>query len=215
MIPVSPTTKTTLVANARHEFYGKFCTARAAMRLMMNGKARGVDATGMDISWTGADITNHNGRPSAYSWVERTVQLYPDQPCLRSAPNSMGEEVQWPVPTIIICSHHFGYPAKRGENVSLRRLYAIQKGICQYCWEKIPFSEATKDHIYPKDLGGTNNDFNLALACKKCNGKKSNTYPYYDKNGNPPEGVSVHAYLSHLYEEAEIRPEMYSYLLSK
>ena len=216
MIPVSPTTRTTLVANAHHQFYGRFCTARAAMRQMMNGNARGVDASGMDISWTGADITNLNGRPSEYSWVEKSVQLWPDQPCLRSAPNRVtGEEVQWPVPTIIICSHHFGYPAKRGENVSLRKLYAIQKGICQYCYDKIPFSEATKDHIYPKDLGGSNHDFNLALACRKCNSKKSNIYPYFDKDGNVPSGVNVNTYLRELYEGVEIRPEMYPYLFQK
>lgn len=213
MIPVDPNKRTTLLLNRYHLSYGRFCTARRAIQLMVKGRVKGVDASGSDISWTGVDIVNHDGQPSPYSWVEKTVQLYPDQPALRSAPNPVtGEDTMWPVPTILVCTHHLGMATRRGKSVSLRTLYNICKGVCEYCGDKIPFSEATKDHIYPKSLGGSNEDFNLVLACRSCNSKKSNTTPYLTNAGGYPEGVTLHAFLSHMYEGLDIRKEWEPYL---
>lgn len=216
MIPVNPNKVTTLIVNKFHLASGRFMTARAAFRQLMNGRVTGVDASGYDFSWTGADPTNIEGPGSDYNWRDVTIQLYPDQPCLRSAPNPMtGEETMWPVPTIVVTTYHFGYHAKKGENVSTRMLYNIHKGICQYCFEKISLSEATRDHIFPRTLGGSNDDFNLVLACKKCNSHKDCKYPYLDKDGNLPVGTSIHDYLSYVHRGIEIRPEWHPYLYTE
>jgi 5-methylcytosine-specific restriction endonuclease McrA len=216
MIPVSPNKRTTLVLNSHHLSYGRFTTARRTMQLMVKGRVKGIDASGTDISWTGVDLSNLSGPGSDYSWQEGTVQLYPDQPCLRSAPNALtGEETQWAVPTMIVCTYHLGFPQRKGSSVSLRTLYHMSKGICEYCGDKIPFQEATKDHVYPRDLGGSNDDFNLVLACRSCNSKKSNTYPYYTSEGKLPAGVSIHSFLAHMYEGIDIRPEWEPYLYQR
>lgn len=184
MIPVDPHQRTTLVLNKNYQPLGKFFTARAAIRHLMNGRVKGIDASGNCVSWNGADVENINGEPSSLSWADVTVDLYPDQPCLRSAPNTLtGQETQWPVPTLVVCTYHFGYHGINNRSLSLRSIYSICKGICQYCLQKIPFSEATKDHIYPKSLGGTNDDFNVVMACRSCNSMKDNSYPYLDANG--------------------------------
>jgi hypothetical protein len=39
----------------------------------------------------------------------------------------------------------------------------------------------TKDHIRPKNRGGTNNLYNLQPMCVKCNNKKSDTWSLLDK----------------------------------
>jgi hypothetical protein len=216
MIPVNPNKRTTLLLNRHYLSYGRFCTARRAIQLMIKGRAKGIDASGAGISWTGADIDNLNGTPSEYSWSEKNVQLYPDQPSLRSAPNPLtGAETMWPVPTILVCTRHIGIPERRGSSVSLRTLYNLSKGVCEYCGDKIPFAEATKDHVYPRSLGGSNDDFNLVLACRRCNSKKGASYPHYKPDGTLPEGVTLHSFLSHMYEGMDIRPEMEPYLYQR
>ena len=191
MIPVDPHHRTTLVLNKNYQSLGKFFTARAAIRHMMNGRIKGLDASGNCVSWTGADVENINGEPSSLSWADVTVDLYPDQPCLRSAPNALtGQETRWPVPTLVVCTHHFGYHGAGNRSLSLRSIYSICKGVCQYCLQKIPFSEATKDHIYPKSLGGTNDDFNVIMACRSCNAAKNNLYPYLNADGQQVKPIS-------------------------
>jgi len=66
---------------------------------------------------------------------------------------------------------------------SRRQLYVMYDAICQYCLEKITFEQATKDHAYPKSKGGTNDDFNLVLACKTCNRDKGNKFPFMNVLG--------------------------------
>lgn len=198
MIPVDPHERTTLVLNKNYQSNSKFFTARAAMRHLMNGRVKGIDAAGNCVSWNGSDVENIEGQGSSLNWAGGSVELYPDQPCLRSARNVItGKETQWAVPTIVVCTYHFGYHGKTGHSITLKTLYSLYRGTCQYCLEKIPFSAATKDHVYPKSLGGGNEQYNLVLACQPCNSAKDNTFPYSDVNGkqikvrpfNPQLGV--------------------------
>jgi hypothetical protein len=48
------------------------------------------------------------------------------------------------------------------------------KGRCAYCGNELKLSDATIDHVYPKDLGGLNTWLNVRAACLRCNGKKDN-----------------------------------------
>lgn len=179
---VSPESRTSLLINRLYQPFA-FCTARAAIRHLMSDKVKGVDASGNVVSWMGADL---NLTQNTLRWYNNEVSLFDDQPCLRSAPNMVtGEEHKWAIPTILVCNHTFGLHRRKGENVSLRSIYNAYKGVCQYCHEKIPYSSATKDHVFPKSQGGSNDDFNLVLACWMCNNKKDSQYPYFDKDGKP------------------------------
>jgi 5-methylcytosine-specific restriction endonuclease McrA len=79
---------------------------------------------------------------------------------------------------------------KQNEDISLRSIYKIYKETCQYCLKRIPFSEATRDHSYPKTLGGANEEHNIVLACKKCNNHKGHTYPYHNVLGEEVKPIA-------------------------
>jgi len=213
MVPVDPSEKTTLVLNKNYQSSGRFFTARAAIRHMMNGRVKGLDAVGNCASWNGDEVTEVEGYSNSLSWADLTVELYHDQPCLRSAPNVVtGEETQWPVPTIVVCTHHFGYHARLGQNVSLKTIYGLYKGVCQYCLQKVPFSASTKDHVYPKSMGGSNDQQNIVLACRSCNSAKDNSYPYLNVNGDEVKPRSVHHFLSLMPDGMQMREEWRQFL---
>ena len=213
MIPVNPSDRTTLVLDRNHQCHGRWFTARAALRHLMNGRGKGIDAASNIASWDGADTENFGAEGTSYCWKDVSVTLHPDQPCLRSAPNATtGEETQWAIPTIVVCTHHFGYHAQRGENVSLKRVYQIYRGICQYCLEKIPFHLATKDHVYPRSLGGGNDAQNIVLACQPCNSAKGSNHPFLNAEGKEVKGRSVHRFLLHVPDGINLREEWKPYL---
>lgn len=213
MIPVDPHERTTLVLNRSYQFTGRFFTARAAIRNMMNNRVKGIDASGNCVSWTGADLDLVEGSASSLNWVDATVDLYPDQPCLRSAPNVVtGYETRWPVPTIVVCTHHFGYHLNKGQSVSLKTLYKIYRGTCQYCLEKISYSESTKDHVFPKSRGGSNDDVNVVLACQKCNSEKADIFPYLNALGEEVKPRPAHLRIWNLVTEFRTREEWKPFL---
>lgn len=189
---VLPETKTSLLINRNFEAFA-FCTARAAIRHLITERVKGIDAVGNVVSWSGTDLPVK--QTNVLRWYNNEVALLEDQPCLRSAPDTVtGKERFWAIPTILVCNHTFGIHRKIGNYVSLRVLYSTYKGICQYCLEKVPYQRATKDHIYPKSKGGTNDDFNLILSCKSCNGDKDNTYPYFNVKGKPVRPIKINGF---------------------
>jgi 5-methylcytosine-specific restriction endonuclease McrA len=212
MIPVDPNARTTLVLNRSYQAYA-FFSARAAIRHMMNGRVKGIDADGNAVSWLGNDVENFPGNPSTFSWSNGAVSLFDDQPCLRSAPNSLtGEETQWPVPTVVVCTRYFGYRVKKNQCVNVRTLYKFYQGTCQYCLNKIPLSHATKDHVFPKSKGGSNDDFNLVLACKKCNSEKDDIFPYYNAEGQEIKPKMLNSFTVQIPDESKIREEWKPFL---
>ena len=199
MNPVPSTERTTLILNAYHLTQGRFFTARAALRNVLNGWVKCIDANGTVLR--------------AKEWFLPSTQLAEDQPCMRSAPDALtGVERRWPIPTTVIATRYLGRHCKSGETIPLRALYNLRKGVCEYCWTLIPFEDATRDHIYPKDLGGSNDDFNIALACTRCNSAKSNQYPYTDIGGDIPKGVRLAHAGIHISEDIIIRDEWKQYL---
>lgn len=206
MIVVSPETRTTLLLNRNFTGFA-FANARATIRHLMTGRGKGIDASGNPIGWDTEGV--------GFDWHGNKVEMFEDQPALRSAPNSVtGEDTLHAIPTILLCLHHFGFKKKGGTSVSLRALYTASKGVCQYCLEKVPFSVATKDHIYPKSKGGSNDDFNLVLACKTCNNLKDSIFPYLDVNGNEVKPLKISTYQSFIPENMNIREEWKPFLFS-
>lgn len=177
---VSPDSVTTLVVN-KHQMPIAWCTARAAIRHLMSGRVRGVDATGYDYSWDGTTI-NIDQPANVLNWEARNLQYFEDQPALRSG-SSAGSVVEWAIPTIVVCTQYFGYRPRGSEKVNLRKLYRHYKGICQLCLKPGPMSEMTIDHVFPRSLGGTNHDFNLVLAHRSCNHAKGAQTPFLNAKG--------------------------------
>lgn len=56
----------------------------------------------------------------------------------------------------------------------LDELYRLQGGICYWCKRRIPRTEASRDHIIPRSLQGSDSIRNLILACQPCNIKRGN-----------------------------------------
>jgi hypothetical protein len=210
MIVVTPETRTSLLVNRNYQAFA-FCTARAAIRHLMTGRVKGIDSVGNTVSWSGADLELKGH--SVLRWYNNEVSMYDDQPCLRSAPDSFtGIEKQWAIPTILVCTHSFGLHRRTSVNQSLRWIYNAHKGICQYCLTKIPYSKATKDHIYPKSKGGSNHDFNIVLACRDCNGAKDSNYPFYNVNGEEVKPLKANHYSMLARSVDVIRPEWKPFL---
>jgi len=156
---VNPNDRTTLLLSFTYEPM-TVITARAAIHHQITRKGKGIDSHGILFEF-GQESTP-----------------YPNNPVLRSA-----HDVHI-VPTVMICSAKF-IPIHRNPDryLTIREIYNLYKGVCQYCLKKISLNEATRDHHYPKSLGGTNHDFNLVLACKKCNCIKDSLYPYRNVRG--------------------------------
>lgn len=172
---IDPDDRVTLVLNKYLEPFA-VCTARATIKHLVTGKVHGIDAEDQIYPWSQDDSAS-NDSASNVSWENVNISIYDDQPALRSANKT------YAIPTIVRCNNHFGIKSSKDRGISLRRCYKIYKGVCQYCLKHIPYSEATKDHWYPKSRGGTNDDFNIVLACRTCNNVKGSQYPIHNVLG--------------------------------
>ena len=154
---------TTLVLDGSYQPIG-FFTARSAVHHLINGRSKAYDSYGNLCNWE--------------EWMSASHQ--PDCDHMHT-PN-----FRFVVPCIMVITHFFGNLNAidfSRRQASLEHIYRIYKGVCQYCLEKIPMSKATKDHVYPKSMGGWDCSSNLVLSCFKCNSKKSDTFPYHNKHG--------------------------------
>jgi hypothetical protein len=162
---VNSTSKTTLLLSGGFQPIG-YISARAAMRNIMVGSVKAYDLHGNIHDWA--------------SWLRHSTEFPPDYPFLRSV------DREWPIPTIEVVPGYFGHAKsnrKKNRNITLRQLYRIYDGICAYCHKEMPYSAATRDHVYPRSKGGSNDTKNIVLSCKKCNLKKGSKFPYFDIRG--------------------------------
>lgn len=158
---------TTLMLNKNWQAFS-ICTARAALRHLISGSVKGIDANHNVKSWDDGDI----------SWVHQNMAYYEDQPCLRTVHDV------WAVPTVVLCNYYYGYKPRIGVGkITIRKLYQVYGGICQICLKKKPIKQMTKEHVYPKSKGGVADDTNIILTCKPCNHKKGDVFPYHDVEG--------------------------------
>ena len=190
--PASPHDRTTLILSKAYLPFG-FLTARATMKYLMTGRVHGLDSNGNIV-----DFDN----------LLECSDFYENTPCLRTVNHD------FPIPTVVISTRNFGYPKKtKSKYLSTKAVYRLYRGICQYCLEKISPSEATKDHYVPRSAGGTNHDFNLVLACKKCNQIKDSQFPYYNINGEPIKPKNADNLFVNVDVNFEKRPEWEQFLL--
>ena len=195
MKSVIPTTRTTLVLTAGFNPCG-FFSARSAIRNMMCGGVKAYDQHGNIHDWK--------------SWIANDDSLAEDHPSLRSV-NS-----EWAIPTVVVIPGYFGHfpkRKKRNRSINLRQLYHVYDGECQYCLKKIPFSQATRDHLKPRSKGGDNTESNIVLACKKCNSKKASNFPYFNVHGSEVKPKILNdVEFTAIAEKVNLRPEWKAFL---
>ena len=138
-------------------------------------------------------------------WLDSTHNDYfEDQPHLRST------DTLYPVPTILLTTAKWSYNTARKPTVSY--MYKRYKGVCQICGEQKPAKEMSVEHILPKSLHGTNDDYNLTLTCKPCNNKRGNIFPYISYTGKPLRPPKPLPFL-HVFGVS--RPEWKTFLVSR
>lgn len=187
-----------------------FGTARAVFFHLLKGHGVGLDA---------------NGEPFTYEdMVKRNVNVYADQPVIRSAPVD-GKETVWVLPTVFICNHSFFFGKKKkkasasnmkAEKVTARQLWKRYKGVCQFCLKPIKsLSDASHDHVVPRKLGGSDSHENAVLMHKNCNSNLGHTYPKHNVEGKEIVPAKVYATGLTIPEWLEIREEWAPYLFLK
>lgn len=157
-------------------------TKKDAIRLLMKGAVRGIDANMVDAGWFPNENRGHN-----LSWSDQTVTPHDDAPTLTSG--SFEGYREWKLPTVVIIRPQDGMIDNHREKISpnsLQGIYKLYDGKCSFCGRTIRMDEASRDHYFPQKEGGANALFNIVLACKPCNNKKGHQFPYYDKDGNEP-----------------------------
>jgi 5-methylcytosine-specific restriction endonuclease McrA len=190
MNTVQPNSTTTLVLNGAYQPMG-FFTARASVRHLITNRAKAFDRFGNLQDWN--------------SWIENTNYHQDNIPCMRTSNR------RFEIPTIMVVTHFFASKSHHTTNskreISLRYLYKVYRGTCQYCLQKISLRDATKDHIYPKSKGGSNHSYNLVLSCKKCNSIKSDTFPYFNREGEEVKAKTLLPIQQNTLYDGEIREE--------
>lgn len=63
----------------------------------------------------------------------------------------------------------------RGIGVFVKKLLALQGGVCFYCSCALTLNKSTFDHLLPVSHGGPDNDYNVVVSCMDCNDSFSNS----------------------------------------
>tara|TARA_R110000765_G_scaffold50736_1_gene102948 strand:- start:2586 stop:3209 length:624 start_codon:yes stop_codon:yes gene_type:complete len=179
---MNPNKITTLALNPSWQPHGWY-SAGDTMRLLMKNAVRGFDADGSLAGW---EPCKAGGYP--LSWRDRTVRPYTDAPRLHSG--GCHEVIEWKLPTITLIrpqASHLDVNTKHVSPNSVKGVWELYKHTCAFCEKIIPLEDATRDHWFPTSKGGENDIYNMVLACKKCNNKKGDTFPFFNKYGVEPK----------------------------
>ncbi|MDX1523535.1 MAG: HNH endonuclease [Anaerolineae bacterium] len=87
------------------------------------------------------------------------------------------ENFSLPKPLVIRLVYFVKIPRRVSLPVTRRGVLTRDQYTCQYCGVLPPRKDLTVDHILPRSRGGKTTWENVATACKKCNGRKSNRTP--------------------------------------
>jgi 5-methylcytosine-specific restriction endonuclease McrA len=106
-------------------------------------------------------------------WQDRAVVVSEDaQRILRSPSFEMG------LPRVIKLRNHISRKLRLKVPMTRRNIAVRDNSSCQYCGELLETPEYTVDHVLPRSRGGKSVWTNLALACVRCNKRKSNCLPH-------------------------------------
>lgn len=80
------------------------------------------------------------------------------------------------IPRVIKLKYEMAIP-KQELPFSRENIFKRDNYTCQYCGKKLPSSELTLDHVYPKSRLGPDTWENIVTCCKECNQYKANRTP--------------------------------------
>lgn len=127
-----------------------------------------LDVSGLPRRWISYDdaITYHAKQLVAWSMGEIIAKYY-------GGIQKDGTQSYIETPSIIAVKGS-GYAPRKSMKVPLtnKTLFARDRNICAYCGGHFKHTQLSRDHIYPKYLGGPNEWTNVVTACKTCNQKK-------------------------------------------
>lgn len=103
--------------------------------------------------------------------LENWIRVSADNP--RSDKIVATPRVALHLPEVIILRNFGGIP-RRQISFTRKNLYRRDNYSCQYCYERMPTSKLTIDHVKPRSRGGDTSWENCVLACVSCNSKKAN-----------------------------------------
>lgn len=107
----------------------------------------------------------------------RTLDSFPElRKALRGVLGVDADSVEINVPAVVALVAHVPF-VKSGVKYSKLGLAQRDHYTCQYCGKLLAFSAITKDHVIPRDMGGTSCWENVVVACQPCNAKKGNKLP--------------------------------------
>lgn len=105
-------------------------------------------------------------------WQDRAVVVAEDaKRVLRSPSFEMG------MPRVIKLRNHISRKLRLKVPMTRRNIAIRDNSACQYCGVVLETAEYTIDHILPRARGGHSVWTNLALACGRCNKRKSDRTP--------------------------------------
>ena len=82
----------------------------------------------------------------------------------------------WQMPAVVRLTHWIK-PHRHRVRFSRQNVLARDRWRCQYCGERKATAELTFDHVLPRSRGGKTAWENVVIACRACNGRKSNRTP--------------------------------------
>lgn len=84
--------------------------------------------------------------------------------------------VEIKVPAVIRFLKAIGF-RKKAVKFSRENVWLRDKGVCQYCGEKVSRLDFTYDHVTPRVQGGITSWQNVVVCCTPCNQKKAGRTP--------------------------------------
>lgn len=205
---VKPNEITTLLLDPSYLPFG-VATARAAFYSLLKGKGSGLDANGVPYRWD--------------KYVTRNIAVAQGQPVMRSGFNTAYLDNVWAIPTVFIANQDFFFKRKKLRKIedesrpaalpSLREVYDYYNGVCCFCFEKVPYNKASREHVHSKAFGGGNHEDNIALACMSCNSRAGHQMPKLDIYGREIEAkMKIKPAHYVLPTSVQSRPEWAPYL---
>jgi 5-methylcytosine-specific restriction endonuclease McrA len=83
----------------------------------------------------------------------------------------------FPMPSIVRFVRRVTAIFRRGVRFNRRNVYLRDKGICQYCGERVGSNAFSLEHIIPRAQGGHTSWVNIVVSCIRCNRRKGNRTP--------------------------------------
>jgi len=66
---------------------------------------------------------------------------------------------------------------RRGVKFNRKNVYLRDRGVCQYCGNRVAMTDFTYDHVRPKSQGGKTQWENIVVSCIQCNHRKADRTP--------------------------------------